>query len=146
MFTPSLLLYYPKITIIQTQDLRLRKRRWTEYDRAEGVATTQTPHASKLERIPCIYKGCRTTCKQSRDIKRHLDSHFEGRFQCSSCKPPFTRPDLATRHINEWHCLERNSKTKVTTLDYTRHWVKRENRHLLRTPGPQHPLYALLEL
>ncbi|KAI0083453.1 hypothetical protein BDY19DRAFT_998559 [Irpex rosettiformis] len=123
----------------------------------------RTPGARKVLRRPyqCLYHDCQQAFPSPKDRGRHMDKHFEGRFECLRCHKKYARLDALKRHSSEQFrpktgdglnarpynvtvsCVGGFEAREWVELSGSR-WLKPEHVLDLRLPEPHDPLYATI--
>ncbi|KAI0789072.1 hypothetical protein BC629DRAFT_478068 [Irpex lacteus] len=125
------------------------------------------PGARKALRrpYPCLFHDCQQAFPSPKDRGRHMDKHFEGRFECLRCHKKYARLDALKRHSSEQFrpksmpvdagasakpynvaavsCIGGFELREWVELSGSR-WLKPEHVLELRLPDPTDPLYDTL--
>jgi uncharacterized Zn-finger protein len=64
---------------------------------------TEKKPGNQEKTIGCTYTDCRYSCKRLCDLKRHLDSHNDRKFQCTQCNFSANQKQSLKRHENISH-------------------------------------------
>ncbi|KAI0696609.1 hypothetical protein BC835DRAFT_1305550 [Cytidiella melzeri] len=115
----------------------------------------------KITRRPyaCLYRDCKQAFPSPKDRGRHMDKHFEGRFECLRCHKKYARLDALKRHSSEQFrprlaeelnarsynvstgCVGGYEAKEWVELSGSR-WLKHEFVVHLRVPEPHDPLHS----
>lgn len=108
---------------------------------------------------PCLYRGCGLAFPSPKDRGRHMDRHFEGRFECLRCNKRYARLDALKRHCSGQFrarppygvtlrpvtgsvaCAGGFEANDWVELSASR-WLKPEYVLHLRLPDPSDPLHS----
>lgn len=129
------------------------------YDFDPPVIEQRVPRIVRRPYV-CFYKNCTDAFPSPKDRGRHMDKHFEGRFECLRCRKKYARLDALKRHCSERFRPKRLvydsvSRSYVPAASCTGAyeagqwvelseslWLMPEHAMNLRLPDTQDPLYA----
>lgn len=132
--------------------------RYYNYQSPSPVVVEEKPRRVIRRPYPCLYKDCTLAFPSPKDRGRHMDKHFEGRFECMRCHKRYARVDALKRHCSE---MFKSRKSEASARSYAPTascvgafeakewkevseslWLKHEHVLNLRLPDPQDPLYS----
>ncbi|KAI0346015.1 hypothetical protein BDW22DRAFT_1482166 [Trametopsis cervina] len=102
---------------------------------------------SNARQFWCLVKGCERSQSFSapKDRNRHMDTHFQPRFECPTCNHIFPRDDALKRHCKNASSGNPCSGAYVNGADYSTHapYWKTCSLDLLERPPDSDPLILL---